>query len=131
MQLRSWSMRSSIWSLIRWVLSGQKPLLTTRKTRQKRAAASEHTEFAACYKVAPSVVDRANTSLPNTLVDYPIGRRLHLSGSTCDPPGVRSDEAGLLGLVDVRGRVRVRLVDAAEHDEVPRRQAGEPPRDID
>src|SRR6266550_1180129 len=63
MQLRRWLMRSSIQSLIRYVLSGQKPLLTTGKSeRQERLRASIQ-NFRRCYKVPSFVVAPANSAV--------------------------------------------------------------------
>src|SRR6266545_2953615 len=117
MQLRSWLMWSSMESLIRCVLSGQKRLLIPGKTGAEEDARREHTEFRPCYKVAPFVVARVNTASVDTPGRYPFFRGLHLR-SPGDAARVRRPESCRLGLGDVRGGRGVRPVEAGEHDEI-------------
>src|SRR3954449_2308406 len=124
MQLRRWLMRSSVKSVIRSSLSGQKRVLKPSKPgaegRCERAYRNRRpvTKSACSLSLVPTGASGHSPSLPCFAAATPIG-------STGDLPRVRGREAGRLRFGKVSRGLRVRRVDAAEDDEIAGRQSGE------
>src|SRR3954447_6229988 len=84
MQLRRWLMRSSVKSLIRSSLSGQKRLLIRRKPGAEGRLRASIQKSSTCYKVRFFVVARANGGVWAPPVATPFPRGLHLPPLTRD-----------------------------------------------
>src|SRR5712691_3545821 len=119
MQLRRWSVRSSIRSLISSVLSGRKALLMRGKGRSLGRAQMILQGPGPCYKVRLSVVSGANAC---TVLEkpYPVATELTLLRHGLR---IRASEAAGLGCGDVGRGLGVRGIDAAEDDVVARVEA--------
>src|SRR3954447_25473807 len=78
MQLRRWLMRSSVKSLIRSSLSGQKRLLQPSEPGAEGGCEASISKSSTCYKVRFFVVARANGGVWALHVGTPRAVRLHL-----------------------------------------------------
>src|SRR5437763_7443852 len=125
MQLRRWLMRSSVKSVIRSSLSGQKRLLKPSKPGAEGRLRASIPQSSTCYKVRFFVAAGANWGVWAPPVATPFVYRLHLRPSTRDLTCIGGREAGGLGLGEVLGGIRVRRVHAAEDGEIARMQTGE------
>src|SRR5215831_99550 len=123
MQLRSWVMRSSMESLIRSSLNGQKRLLNGGKPSAERGLDRAYRN--------PRPVTKSGSVLPCELTTgfghpgrYPVSVRSTPGVSARHVPRVGGGEPRSLGLREVLRRLSFRRVGAAQDDEIAGGQPG-------